>query len=277
MTKTLVIGGNGYIGRHMKIRFPNFIYVGRNEFDLNNKEQIHAFCKNLNIEKCIILSATISYEDEIDFNKEPFSTNLAGLNNLLSILKKLNEEMNIIYFSSMTVYDKNAISPVLESSALAPLHTYGLSKVYAESLVRYYAMKSVIIRIPGIYGGDRKSGLIYNTLQKLKNNENVTIDTTGLGYWETLHIDDMLDMFSSFLDSYRYSSEYEVFNIAYGEKTDMVETIHFLKDKLESKSIININAEYQKLYLSNRKVLQFSNLEKSYFERLELYIRSCDV
>ena len=272
MSKILVVGGNGYIGRHMKIKFPNFIYVGRNEFDLNNKEQIHAFCKNLNIEKCIILSATISYEDEIDFNKEPFSTNFTGLNNLLSVLKKLNEEMNIIYFSSMTVYDKNAISPVVESSALAPLHTYGLSKVYAESLVRYYAMKSVIIRIPGIYGGDRKSGLIYNTVQKLKNNENVTIDTTGLGYWETLHIDDMLDMFSEFLDSYRYSSEYEVFNIAYGQMTDMVETVEFIAEQAKSNSKIDVNKKYKDFYLSNDKILNYTKRPIKYRERLALYI-----
>lgn len=167
MSKILVVGGNGYIGSHMYQYHPDFLYIGREEFDLRNKEEILHYCKPLYISMCIILSSSISYEKEVNFNDEPFSTNLIGLNNLLDVLQESHPDVHIVYFSSMTVYSDNNISPVLESSNLDPLHTYGLSKVYAESLIKYYDFHSVIIRIPGIYGGSRKSGLIYNS-QDLK-------------------------------------------------------------------------------------------------------------
>ncbi|CAA6799658.1 MAG: Unknown protein [uncultured Sulfurovum sp.] len=272
MSRTLVVGGNGYIGSHLKKRFPNFVYVGRQEFDLLNKDEIVKYCKNIQINICIVLSATISYEENLNFLEEPFTTNITGLNNLLSTLKEEHKDIKIIYFSSMTVYGDENFLPVTEDAYLAPLHSYGLSKVYAESLVKYYNLKSVIIRIPGIYGGDRKSGLIYNVISKMMQDKEVSIETQNLGYWETLHIDDMLDMFSDFLDKYRYSEKYEVFNIAYGEKTDIVETVHFIAKQLESNSKVDVTKKYKDLYLSNDKILKFINPPMTYKDRLILYI-----
>jgi len=272
MSNTLVVGGKGYIGRHLKNIFPDFIYVGREEFDLKEKKQISVYCQTVDIDTCIILSATIGYEKHVDFLSEPFSTNVEGLNNLLDVLKEKNKEMKIIYFSSMTVYAQNNTSPVQESSNLAPLHSYGLSKVYAEALVKYYDLRSVIIRIPGIYGGDRQSGLIYNTVHKLKQGEAINIDTSTLGYWETLHIDDMLLMFSGFLDRYKFDDKFSVFNIAYGEKTDFISTIQFIKKQLKSNSIITVNRKYRDFYLSNAKVLTLTSKPMPFKERLEQYI-----
>ena len=272
MSKTLVVGGNGYIGSHMKQVFPDFIYSGRSQFDLKNKQQIQTYCEKIDIDTCIILSSTISYEKDVDFSDEPFSTNLIGLNNLLSVLQNINKKINIIYFSSMTVYAESNISPVVESSTLAPLHTYGLSKVFAEDLIHYYDFSSVIIRIPGIYGGNRESGLIYNVIQKMKQNEEVNIDTSNLGYWETLHIDDLLDMFSKFLSVYTFNNKFEIFNIAYGEKIDIIETINFLHLKLKSDSIVKIEKHYKDLYLSNKKLLlMIKNTQMDYFTRLNKY------
>ncbi len=272
MNKTLVVGGTGYIGAHIKKKFPDFIYTGSAEFNLNAKEQISAYFQDIDIDICIILSATISYEKTVDLTSEPFTTNVMGLNNLLSVLKDKNKDIKIIYFSSMTVYADSNPHPVTENAYLAPFHTYGLSKVYAESLIKYYGLKSVIVRIPGIYGGDRKSGLIYNVIQKIKKNMPIDIDTSDLGYWETLHIDDMINMFSDFIEHYTYESKFEIFNIAYGEKTDFIETIYHILNQVKSNSKINVNKNYTDLYLSNVKILELVNKPMSYKDRLNLFI-----
>ena len=273
MSKILVVGGNGYIGSHMRRDCPDFLYIGREEFDLRNKEEILHYCKPLDISMCIILSSSISYEKQVNFNDEPFSTNLIGLNNLLDVLQESHPHVHIVYFSSMTVYSDNNASPVLESSDLNPLHTYGLSKVYAESLIKYYDFHSVIIRIPGIYGGSRKSGLIYNSIQKLKNNEEIIIDTSNLGYWETMHIDDMLDMFNTLLKTYTFTSKFEVFNISYGEKTDIIDMLHFMSDALHSKSKIYVEKKYKDLYLSNKKISSYTKKQTSFYDKLLDYIK----
>ena len=173
----------------------------------------------------------------------------------------------------MTVYSDKNTSPVLESSELKPLHTYGLSKVYAESLIKYYDFRSLIIRIPGIYGGNRQSGLIYNTINKLKKDEAMEIDTENLGYWEIMHIDDMLYLFFALMQQYTFKSKFDIFNISYGEKTDIIETVHFIANELSSNSKICIEKKYQDLYLSNQKISIFSQPLFSFNSRLKKYIR----
>lgn len=271
MSKTLVVGGNGYIGRHLQKRFPDFLYLGSKNFDLKNLSQIKTFLNQIDINRCIILSAVIAYDKKVDFNDELFRTNLIGLNNLLSLL---DNKVKVIYFSSMTVYDENAILPVKENSKLLPLHAYGLSKVYAEQLISFYDFESIIIRIPGIYGGDRKNGLIYNTIQKMLKNVDIEFDIANLRYWETMHIDDMLDMFSKLLENYKYQKKSDIFNISYGEITDICETVYFIRKILKSNSKINIKKQYKDFCLSNKKVLKFVNPPIRYKERLKSYIET---
>ena len=134
---------------NLQKRFPNFIYCDRSEFDLTSKQEIIDYLKEVQIDTCIILSASIGYHRSINF--------LLGLNNLLFVLSKYTK---IIYFSSMTVYDPSNVSPVNKEAKLKALHSYALSKIYAEKLIKCYSFKSLITRIPDIYGGDRKAGLI---------------------------------------------------------------------------------------------------------------------
>ena len=81
-----------------------------------------------------------------------------------------------------------------------------------------------------------------------------------------------LTCFQGFLDNYTYGKEYEVFNIAYGEKTDIVETVEFIAKQLKSNSKIDINKKYKDLYLSNDKLLKFVNTSMGFRERLLLYM-----
>lgn len=273
-SKVLVVGGKGYIGSHLELIYPNYIYTNSGDFNLNQISEIEQFCKSINIDMCIILSAKISYEKDVNILEEPFKTNVHGLNNLLITLKKKNKNIKIIYFSSMTVYDAENTSPILETSNLLPLHSYGLSKVYAEQLIKFYKLKSVILRIPGVYGGNRKSGFIYNIVKKLKNNEDIDIDTESLGYWETIHIDDLIELLISFLLKYEFDDNCNIFNLAYGEKTDFIETVYFLKSQLNSNSFININKRYNDIYLSNKKISEYIPIDVNYYDSLKTYLKN---
>jgi len=156
MSNMYIVGGTGYIGQHMKTIYPNAVYTGTKDFDLLNKDEIANFFKDKIIDTCIFLSAKISFNDTPVLNEEPFLTNNVGLSNLLSVFKEKNLSPKIIYFSSMTVYDSNNFSPVSEESNLLPLHDYGLSKVLAENILKFYGFKSLIIRIPEFSGGKGK-------------------------------------------------------------------------------------------------------------------------
>lgn len=269
----LVVGGKGYIGSHLQLHCPNYIYTSSEDFDLNHIREIQNFCAYLDIDMCIILSGKILYTKDANILEEPFKSNVHGLNNLLITLKKKNKNIKIVYFSSMTVYDTENNSPVLETSNLLPSHGYGLSKVYAEELIKFYKLKSVILRIPGVYGGNRKSGFIYNTIKKLEKNEAIDIDTETLGYWEAIHINDLIELLINFLSKYEFNDTYQIFNLSYGEKTDFIETAYFLKNQLSSNSLININKRYNEIYLSNKKLLNYTTPKHNYYSRLKQYIQ----
>lgn len=269
----LVVGGKGYIGRHLQKAFPTFIYTNSHDFNLNHPKEIERFCHTLDpIDLCIILSANISYHPNLTIENEPFKTNVSGLNHLLKVLQTSHPNTKIIYFSSMTVYDSSNPSPVDENANRRPLHPYGLSKVFAEELIKFYRLESIIIRIPGVYGGDRESGFIYNTIQKLKDNQEIIFDTTDLGYWEGIYIDDLIAIFGKFLRKYTFNTRCDVFNLSYGEKTDFIDTIHFLKSQLHSTSQIHVEKHYNDLFLSNQKLVSYVDDTYNYFNSLIKYL-----
>ncbi|WP_458700353.1 NAD-dependent epimerase/dehydratase family protein [Sulfurospirillum sp. 1307] len=272
MNNVLIIGGKGYIGQHMKKIFPNAIYTNSKDFDLTKKDEIKNFITNINIDFCIILSSKITFNKKISIDSEPFLTNVEGLNNLLATFTELRKYPKIIYFSSMTVYDKNAVSPVKETSVLKPIHDYGLSKVFAENIINFYNFNSVIIRIPGVFGGSRTDGFIYNTITKLIKNEYININTSNIGYWETIYIEDLIVLLKKFFEIYDFKRCFDIFNFSYGTKTDLIETAFFLKKELKSSSKIAIKKEYSDLYLSNEKLNKYIDININYFSSLKKYV-----
>ena len=66
-----------------------------------------------------------------------------------------------------------ALSALSVSVSAAIYSISGLSKLFAEQLTKFYSQendfKAVIIRIPGLFGGDRKSGFIYNAIEIIRS------------------------------------------------------------------------------------------------------------
>jgi nucleoside-diphosphate-sugar epimerase len=151
-----------------------------------------------------------------------------------------------------------------------------LSKVLAEEITDFYCVRNkvsgLILRIPGIYGGNRKSGFIFSTLTKLYSNEDININTNVLGYWETIHVSDLSNLIINLINKYSWPNGCEVINISYGEETDIYETAKILKERINSKSEIILldPIDYVRFYLSNYKLKQFINVPYNYNETLEL-------
>ena len=97
MNNIFFIGGSGYIGSHMKRYFKDAVFTSSDDFDLTNIEQIELFFKNKQIDTCVILASKISYNKELSYKKEPFLTNVEGLNNLLNMLSKKSDKIKVVY------------------------------------------------------------------------------------------------------------------------------------------------------------------------------------
>ena len=121
---------------------------------------------------CIFnLASVVSQEGEKDFEKA-ISVNLEGHMNLLTICKKLNAPLRLVYTSSLAVFgDTNS---VLDSSKRMPLSTYGVTKTIGELLINEYSRKRFIdgrcARLPTIVirpgGANAAASSFYSDLFK---------------------------------------------------------------------------------------------------------------
>jgi nucleoside-diphosphate-sugar epimerase len=287
----LLVGGTGYIGRELYRHWApanTVYYTGRQPppittaeeqrdyryLDLGAKESIRRVLEERSYDYIIFLAAKV----QIDLSGSPvvlekgdplYRSNVEGVQNFMEIAQKIDS--SIIYFSSMTVYDKEASSPVSENSTLSPFHTYGKSKVLAEEKFAHHLSSSnsrgAIVRIPGIFGGSRQGGYIHNVLHKLQADEPVHLDVDTIVYWEALYVRDLVVMLEDWIAGYRWPPfSCERFNLCYGEETDFVRTAYFLKTLTSSKSVISLSRDptYATFYMDNTKISQYWTTTRTY-------------
>lgn len=112
-------------------------------------------------------------------------------NESLLMVKMLiaSTECPLIFISSMTVYGAELNRPVVEDDAGDPASAYGYGKWQAEQLLKADPRPTMSIRIPGLFGEPRKSGLIYNLMHSVKYNYNFNLPEFPI-LWAAMHVDD---------------------------------------------------------------------------------------
>lgn len=236
--KICITGGGGFIGTHLvkKLREKDNVEVVLFEGDLLKKEDIENFFNaHKDISKIIHLAGGFLG----DFGKL-FSINVLTTNNLLEEAVKFNIK-KIIFTSTGAVYGEplNGISN--ENDKLKPNTMYGLTKMYAEECIHYYAenfdMKYVILRFSNVYGPGNEKGVIYNFLKSIKENGKVTIFGTGAQKRNFLFVDDAVEAICSVLG---YNGGNSTFNIADNKVYDLKEVVVILKN-----FDLNFTVEYE--------------------------------
>jgi nucleoside-diphosphate-sugar epimerase len=289
MSKVLLVGGSGYLGRHllpMLSRRNEVYFTGRTEVDdpkfVRLDFQDESSFINLNnytFDTIIILAADFSGLGSKQFSGSSLEENVINYGAFLDYLYLKKSSANIVYISSMTVYSPENSLPVSEiGNVCSPPHVYGLSKLIAEQLTEFHCRNNsnsgLVFRIPGLFGGDRKSGLAYNMIEKLRHGQPVTVKTDGLIYWETASVIDIASMIDRFLLAYKWDKEFDVFNLGYGAETDIVDFVKILKSKLSSDSKISevLPKGYVPFYLSNEKSKSIIEIEENLEDALNSYI-----
>lgn len=289
--KILLVGGSGYIGRHLKraLTISNIsVYTtGTQELtdpnhyliDFNSPKTFNSLGKT-QFDIIILLASKIDSIKTKNLNHSDLESNVLGFSKFLHYLNENRTTSKFVYISSMTVYSHENESPVLETGSLAPLHTYGLSKLLAENVFNFFCKTSsfsgVIFRLPGIYGGDREDGFIYNLIDKFISKEKILLESKNLGFWETIHVEDLMAMMIKFLEKYNWPTGIDVFNISYGEETDFYATAHKVSQIMNCEKLLETSREknYTKLFISNKKISVFTSPPMSYWSRLDQYVKS---
>src|SRR5579863_9689442 len=105
------------------------------EDSITNLDALREACRGVD---CVIhLAAQTSVPRSV---KDPIETNLINVNGTLNVLVAARDAKakRVVFASSCAVYGKTPVLPIPESTALAPISPYGLSKEVGEAYGRMF-------------------------------------------------------------------------------------------------------------------------------------------
>jgi nucleoside-diphosphate-sugar epimerase len=120
---------------------------------ITNLDAVREACRGVD---CVIhLAAQTSVPRSV---KDPIETNLINVDGTLNVLVAARDEKvkRVVFACSCAVYGKTSILPIRESSVLAPISPYGLSKQVGEAYGRVfqqlYGLEFVSLRYFNVFG-----------------------------------------------------------------------------------------------------------------------------
>ena len=243
MTKILVTGSNGFIGRQVIKRLNKSEVISDSintkRINLQNLEEVMKLNRS-----DIVIHLGGKTQKELDWN-DYFINNVIGTLNILEYCIRKNVKK--IIFVSTYVYGNPKYSPVDEKHVINPHDTYTKSKYLAEKLCELYSknfdLNVTILRPFNIFGKTLPNGfLISNLLKSVKTDEKITIVNKN-SKRDFLFVDDFVDVILNIKD---YDFKFEIFNIGSGISYSFNEIIKKI-EKITSKKI---NLDYK----NNKKI-----------------------
>jgi UDP-glucose 4-epimerase len=254
--KVLVTGGAGFIGSHL---VPYLLEKGYSVVVLDNLS--NGKLENLNAvldhpkfsfqpgdirDKClpndvfdgvdfvIHLAALIDISASVVDPTKNHEINVDGTFNMLQAAVK-NKVKRFVFASSTAVYGDVETLPVAENIALHPISPYAASKAageaYCSAFGNCFGLETVALRFFNIYGlrsgNSPYSGVITKFIQKIIDNEVLTIDGDGEQTRDFIHVNDIVRAIVLALEHGGLSGE--VFNVCTGLPTSVNQLAAALK------------------------------------------------
>lgn len=238
-----ITGGTGFVGRYLIKRLVNEGYkinllVHRHKFnhpqvetirgDLVSGKGLDKFLKDAKV--VIHLAGRFAPP-----NSEIFKNNVAATFNLLEKCAEHKIE-KIIFSSGIALYGEPPGRAWKETDKPKPNTVYGLSKLLAEEITRYwgnsYYIKYFLLRFPNIYGLGNQKGVVFNFLKVIRDKGKVIIYGDGRQKRDFLFIDDAVE---AIIKTLNYQGPSDIFNVGLGKTVSLLELVALLEKILKRK------------------------------------------
>jgi len=232
MRKATLIGGNGYVGRHLLARLLRDGWAcwvpQRDDLKLMHRDLGHVFY-------CAGLTA--------DYAERPFDTVEAHTSLLNQVLRDTHYT-SLVYLSSTRLYDSLGSSlgnvTATETSPLTldpnnPRHVYDLSKALGESLCRVASGgRARVARLSCVWGGDQGSeGFLPELMRGVlaackKQGERARLQVNSSPHFKRdyVHIDDVVDALLALVEP----ADFGIYNVAGGRNISNTELFKCMFD-----------------------------------------------
>lgn len=244
MKKALLIGSEGNIGKPLSKYLKSKGYeVLESDIKPNWRENyIMADIRNISDllpafdwkpDVVFMLGAMVSRVTCEQASSLAIDTNLAGVQNVLDLTKRVNAKL--VYFSTSEVYGPD-LEIMDESSIPKPNNRYGLSKLLSESLVEYevkqYGLKAVTLRPFMMYDeeedlGDHRSAMI-RFATNLALGKPIEVHSNSARGW--FHVTDAIRS----IEAAAHVDEYCVINIGSPDIRPIAELAEMIRSKLNA-------------------------------------------
>ncbi|HYE06657.1 MAG TPA: dTDP-4-dehydrorhamnose reductase [Planctomycetota bacterium] len=163
MSGTLIIGGDGMLGRTLSRRWADAAAHGRAQVDLTRPETIAA-ALDARRPTIVVNCAAMTAVDACESDRErAFAVNAHGAGDLAAACDRAGA--TLVHISTDYVFPGDLDRPYREDDATGPRTVYGQSKLAGEIAVRERCRSHLIARIAWLYGAGGPS--FVHTMAKL--------------------------------------------------------------------------------------------------------------
>ena len=259
MSKVLVIGGAGYIGAHIcqslvdngdSVRiFDDFSNGLHRRIDGKFTDLVEASVLDRSalvdamngIDSVIHLAAKKAVEESVSNPLKYYEHNVGGTLNILAAMA-VKKVTKIVFSSTAAVYAPSEKSAIDETDLLAPLSSYGATKVMAEELIKSVGaaegFSTISLRYFNVVGSTKvefadnsKDNLVPKVFAAIKRGESPEIygsdypTKDGTCIRDYIHVADLADSHLSALKRVESAIVHEVYNVGSGKGYSVKEMI----------------------------------------------------
>jgi UDP-N-acetylglucosamine 4-epimerase len=234
--------------KHLKSR-PNFKFL---EGDIRDIATCHKAVagRTYVLHQAALGSVPRSIKDPITSN----DVNVGGFLNMLVACKEAGVK-KMVYAASSSTYGDSEALPKVEEVIGKPLSPYAITKfvneLYADVFYKTYGFNTVGLRYFNVFGRKQDPNGAYAAViplftKKLMNKESPTINGDGSYSRDFTYIDNVIQANEKAMLTENPEAVNTVFNVAYGDRTDLNMLIALLKESLSSydKEIANVETVY---------------------------------
>ena len=156
MSKVLIIGKNGNLGRELVSLYPDATAWGRTELDVTDESAV--INKITELKPDIVFNCT-AYNDVDGAEQNPAlanQINAKGPETLAKVCEQIGA--TLVHFSTGQVFAGDSKDGYTETDTPQPINAYGQSKLAGEQAVANFCQKHYIIRTEWLYAKPSTSG-----------------------------------------------------------------------------------------------------------------------